>query len=97
MSGGPATLSFGHGLAGWSQLSVYGWDPSDTTWWAQLWRDGSRSDEPEMWLGYLPPAVRTLAALARLLVAVTGAGEHEVADALGEAVEALNPGDRSRD
>jgi hypothetical protein len=83
--------SFALDLAGWSELSIYGWDPLDATWWAQLWPDGSRSDEPEMWLGYVPP-IRTLGALAQQVAAATGVDAGQVGDALRQAGEALETG-----
>ena len=44
-------------LAGWSQRSIFGTDPADR-WWAQPWRDTGTADEPDVWLGYVPPITR---------------------------------------
>jgi hypothetical protein len=66
---GKALLSLA--LVGWSDGSIFGWDSGDATWWTQLWRDGSASDEPEIGLGYVPP-IRTIDQPRQLVAGRTG-------------------------
>jgi hypothetical protein len=37
-------------VEGWSQRSIFGWDEQLGSWWAQLWRDGSTSALPDVWI-----------------------------------------------
>ncbi|WP_020663620.1 hypothetical protein [Amycolatopsis benzoatilytica] len=37
-------------LPGWDEQSIWGYDEGIGSFFAQLWRNGSRSDEPEVWL-----------------------------------------------
>ncbi|GLY71270.1 hypothetical protein [Amycolatopsis taiwanensis] len=43
-------------LPGWEHQSIWGWDEGTGSFYAQLWRNGSTSDAPEIWLtGALKP------------------------------------------
>ncbi|MCK2239728.1 MULTISPECIES: hypothetical protein [unclassified Crossiella] len=37
-------------LPGWEQQSIWGWDEGSSSFYAQLWRNDSTSDAPEIWL-----------------------------------------------
>ena len=37
-------------IPGYEQQSVWGYDPATGDLFAQLWRNGSNSDEPEIWI-----------------------------------------------
>lgn len=37
-------------LHGWEDQSIWGWDEGTGNFFAQLWRNGSSSDAPEIWL-----------------------------------------------
>jgi hypothetical protein len=37
-------------LPGWEDQSIWGYDEGIGSFFAQLWRNGSRSDDPEVWL-----------------------------------------------
>jgi hypothetical protein len=37
-------------LPGWEHQSIWGWDEGTGSFYAQLWRNGSASDAPEIWL-----------------------------------------------
>ena len=37
-------------LPGWEEQSIWGWDEGTGSFYAQLWRNGSSSDAPEIWL-----------------------------------------------
>jgi hypothetical protein len=37
-------------LTGWEERSVWGFDPQDDAYFAQLWRDGSPSEHPDAWI-----------------------------------------------
>jgi hypothetical protein len=39
-------------LPGWEQQSVWGYDTGAGGFFAQLWRNGSRDDAPEIWLSH---------------------------------------------
>ena len=71
------------GLEGWSNRSVFGWDDQLGTWWAQLWRDGSRSVSPDVWIA---DAGGEISELVRMVSERAGVG-FDVADwALAESL-----------
>lgn len=37
-------------LSGWEHRSIWGWDDGTSSFFAQLWRNDSTSDEPDVWL-----------------------------------------------
>lgn len=37
-------------LSGWEQRSIWGWDEGTSSFYAQLWRNGSTSEAPDVWL-----------------------------------------------
>jgi len=37
-------------LTGWEERSVWGFDPQDDAYFAQLWRNGSPSERPDVWI-----------------------------------------------
>src|ERR1043165_7598446 len=37
-------------LLGWDEQSIWGWDEGLSSFYAQLWRNGSVADSPEIWL-----------------------------------------------
>jgi len=37
-------------LSGWEHRSIWGWDEGTSSFFAQLWRNGNSSDEPDIWL-----------------------------------------------
>jgi hypothetical protein len=48
--GYPAGGQMGLLLPGWDQRSVWGFDPQDDAYFAQLWRNGSRGEHPDIWI-----------------------------------------------
>lgn len=44
-------------LDGFDHQSIWGYDTGVNSFFAQVWRNGSASDEPDLWL--TPPAFRT--------------------------------------
>jgi len=89
---GPVAKSFPLELAGWARRSIFGSDP-DAGWWAQLWRDVSDADEPQVWLGYAP-AISGPARLMRLIAEATGRTDDEVDQAM--LVAMYGPADATR-
>jgi hypothetical protein len=79
--GSPAVRAMG--LVGWSARSVFGWDPRLGCWWAQLWRDGSSSPEPDYWI---VDAGSSATGLVRLVAEGTGVAVEEVDDALSRSL-----------
>jgi hypothetical protein len=63
-------------LPGWSEQSIWGYDEVLERYWAQLWRDEDRLDEPRIWITsyHLLP---TVVALARVMAGLVGIGEDE--------------------
>jgi hypothetical protein len=62
---------------------VFGWDDQLGTWWAQLWRDGSRSVSPDVWIA---DAGGEISELVRMVSERAGVG-FDVADwALAESL-----------
>lgn len=44
-------------LPGWEDQSVWGWDEPMGTFHAQLWRNASRDDRPDIWLAGVDPGL----------------------------------------
>lgn len=65
-------------LAGWNERSVWGFDPQDDAYFAQLWRNGSRNEHPDIWIcgrGHVDGrqfVVSTTHTLAKEIAAATG-------------------------
>lgn len=53
-----------------NEQSVWGYDEQMQTYFAQLWRNGSTSDAPEVWLSGVNPQYRTKEMLAFALADV---------------------------
>jgi len=68
-------------LPGWDVQSIIATDELTGGWFAQLWRNGSKSDPPEVWVN--TPTAPTLHAR---ITAATGAADADVAVALDEAL-----------
>ena len=68
------------GLKGWSARSVFGWDEGVGCWWAQLWRDQSAANEPDVWIADAGGAVTGL-------VRLVAEGTQEPVDAVDGALE----------
>ncbi|HZL05977.1 MAG TPA: hypothetical protein VFE45_11280, partial [Coriobacteriia bacterium] len=53
-------------LPGWSEQSIWGYDPLLQCYWARLWRDEDHTDRPRIWISsnHLIP---TLDLLVRLV------------------------------
>jgi hypothetical protein len=75
-------------LAGWEDLSIWGWDAQMQTLFAQLWRNGedrNGDDPPDFWIS--PPRYAATAAvedLARWIAAAAGIGPRAVLQAMAE-------------
>ena len=72
-------------LAGWDEQSIIGWDGLGQTWFAQLWRNGSTGDAPDVWLSGAPP-IPSPAQLVRVMAATTGMAISEVHAAVSAAM-----------
>ena len=52
----PLTMGYTEGgqialwLTGWNDRSVWGFDPQDDAYFAQLWRNGSPNEHPDIWI-----------------------------------------------
>jgi hypothetical protein len=62
---------------GWGERSIFGWDPLEQSWWAQLWRDTSANDEPDIWLG-VTTRIDSVSQLIRLIAERSGLAEQRV-------------------
>lgn len=68
-------------LPGWSDQSIWGYDEQMDTYFAQLWRDGDRNDEPTVWISGCDP-IRSGRQLAELISSATGLETGTVMEAL---------------
>jgi hypothetical protein len=59
-------------LPGWSEQSIWGYDEQMDTYFAQLWRDGDRNDEPTVWISGCDPIASGLQLAAQIASATTG-------------------------
>lgn len=73
-------------LEGWDEQSILGTDELTDGWFAQLWRNGSVSERPDVWVN-APTSVALLDDVLR----GTGAPMRKVAPALTEALAELDP------
>ena len=86
-------------LPGWDDRSVWGFDPPDDAYFAQLWRNSSTSQGPDIWIcgrGHVEGrefVVTTTHLLAREIAAATGAGLAAVC----RAMLGIDPGSLSAD
>jgi hypothetical protein len=69
-------------LPGWDERSVWGFDAPAATYFAQLWPNGSMSDDPVVWLSGQPQALRTVDDLARAIAPVVALPAEAVSAAL---------------
>lgn len=53
-------------LPGWSEQSTWGYDEQMDTYFAQLWRDGDRNDEPTVWISGCAPIASGLQLAAQI-------------------------------
>ena len=53
-------------LPGWSEQSTWGYDEQMDTYFAQLWRDGDRNDEPTVWISGCDPIASGLQLAAHI-------------------------------
>ncbi|MCZ3390038.1 MAG: hypothetical protein LH645_13210 [Actinomycetia bacterium] len=58
-------------LPGWSEQSIWGYDENIGTYFAQLWRDEDRNDEPTIWISGCDPIASGLE-LAAHIASATG-------------------------
>ncbi len=75
-------------LPGFEQLSVWGYDDIDRTYFAQLWPNGGDpDDEPDVWLSWSAAygAIEDPLLLADLIAGETGLSSTEVLTAMAEA------------
>ena len=77
-------------LPGWDERSIWGWDPPDACYFAQLWRnDEDDADEPDIWINGWETIdgelyrVTTTHMLAMEISLATGPPLPEVCTALG--------------
>ncbi len=70
---------------GWDDRSIWGWDPVERSFYAQLWRNGEAGDAPHVALGTVFRPVREQAELARQISAVTKTPLHEVDQMMAES------------
>lgn len=80
-------------LAGWDDRSIWGWDDGTGSFYAQLWRNGSTSDAPGIWLSGARKPYPWPGSVALDIVQHTGAAPLAVVQALGLA----DPAPRLRD
>ncbi|WP_125789751.1 hypothetical protein [Amycolatopsis sp. WAC 01375] len=72
-------------LAGWGDRSIWGWDDGIGSFYAQLWRNGSSSDAPDIWLSGASKPYPWPGCVALDIVQHTGAAPLSVVQALGIA------------
>jgi len=71
-------------LDGWDEQSIVGTDELTGGWFAQLWRNGSDSERPEVWVN-----AGTSGALLEHVLRGTGAPMRKVSVAFTEALAEL--------
>lgn len=74
---GPAYLFL---LDGWDQLSTWGWDEAEGSYWARLTRNGHQGGDPEVWI---TPPVWPVLNHPRLLLEV-------IANVVGESTDTVH-------
>ncbi|HEY2056825.1 hypothetical protein [Amycolatopsis sp. NBC_01480] len=71
-------------LPGWEQQSIWGWDHAGS-FFAQLWRNGNRGDEPDLWLSGISTHYSQASCIVVEIVDKLGADPAAVVTALGLA------------
>ncbi|MGW4521109.1 hypothetical protein [Amycolatopsis sp. NPDC004378] len=79
------SLTDGIFLLGWEQQSVWGWDPGTGGFYAQLWRNETTSDAPDIWLTAVSEPYPWPSSIALGIVEKTGIDSAEVVAGLGIA------------
>lgn len=75
---------------GWEELSIFGWDPPLTTWFAQLWRNGTEhEDEPQIWIAGINPIVPTIEDLAGHIAVAADLDADHLLDELAAEADAV--------
>lgn len=69
-------------LPGWDQQSVWGYDEPCGSFYLQLWRNGNKSDKPEVWLSGVDILYPWPGCIALELAELTGSDPVKVVDAL---------------
>jgi hypothetical protein len=82
-------------LPGWDEQSVWGYDEGTSSFFAQLWTNGSSSDAPEIWLSGVTVTYPWPGSIALEIAERTRADQFEIIRALGLADP--NPKTRSTD
>ncbi|UOX86075.1 HEAT repeat domain-containing protein [Amycolatopsis sp. FBCC-B4732] len=72
-------------LPGWEEQSVWGWDPPAGSFFAQLWRNGSTGDEPDIWISGVDTVFRWPSGIVLEIVERTPESPAKVVAALGLA------------
>ncbi|WP_290053328.1 hypothetical protein [Amycolatopsis solani] len=80
-------------LPGWEEQSVWGWDPPAESFFAQLWRNGSTGDAPDIWISGVDTVIRWPSGIVLEIVERTPEPPAAVVAALGLA----DPAPRLRD
>lgn len=82
-------------LPGWDEQSVWGYDEGTSSFFAQLWTNGSSSDAPEIWLSGVSVTYPWPGSIALEIAERTRADQFEIIRALG--LSAPEPRTRSTD
>jgi hypothetical protein len=83
-------------LSGYDDASIWGYDELDSTYYAQLWRNGSDSwNEPDLWLNWFTASqpISSAARLATMIAARTGISAAEVFRSMAAAQSAPESGE----
>ena len=73
-------------IQGWEEQSVFGWDPSLETWYAQLTPNGTDIDKhPVVWLSGITKRIPTRETLEKLIAQATGYPLYIVTRSIAEA------------
>lgn len=78
-------LHDGIDLPGWEHQSIWGWDDGTRSFYAHLWRNGSTSDAPEIWLSGVRKPYPWPGCIALEIVEHTDADRLAVVQAMGIA------------
>lgn len=70
-------------IDGWQERSIWGWDSMMQSCYAQLWRNGSHADAPDVWLDGVTERYARPECLALRLVELIGADPLATVDGLG--------------
>lgn len=86
-------------LPGWDERSVWGFDPREDAYFAQLWRNGSRTEPPDIWIFGRGPfegrefVVTSTHLLALEIAAATGLSLSRVCMAMTGGRHPVSPAD----